>query len=137
MPPGAFFFLFTYFMAPGLIGASFYQKHYSVGSTLLVWWLPMIYSAIKDWREHHFGYESRFSKIWFWCGVWIMSVAYLVFIKKHGIWLQLSIMIIPAIIFIIYFVYLKRRREKHFSEDPDGFKQMASLNFKNENDRKI
>jgi hypothetical protein len=119
MSPGAFYFLFTYLFAPLLISASFYQKHYLVASILLIWWLPMIYSAIQDWRKHHFGYESQFSKAWFWFGVWILSVGYLVLVKKHGIWPQLSIMIIPAIIFIFYFLFLKRGRQNPFSKDPN------------------
>jgi hypothetical protein len=81
--PGAFFFLFTYLIAPFLIGASVFAKHYLVAFMLAVWWLPMIYSAIKDWRGQHFGYESRFSKIWFWTGVCVLSVLYFIVIKKH------------------------------------------------------
>jgi len=107
MPPGAFYFLFTYLITPFLIGASFRERHYLVASALAIWWLPMIYSAIQDWRRHHFGYESQFSKIWFWGGVWILSVVYLVFSKKHTNWPLLAMMVILPIISICYFISRK------------------------------
>ena len=80
---GAFFFLFTYLIAPFAI-----WEWYSIGQrfmalVLVVWWIPMLCSAIKDWREHHFGYESRFSKLWFWIGLPVICLVYLIFFRKH------------------------------------------------------
>ena len=68
-PPGAFYFLSTYFVIPFAICEGYYSRKYVVSTVLAVWWIPMLYSAIKDWRDYHFGYESFFSKIWFWVGL--------------------------------------------------------------------
>lgn len=118
MSPGAFYFLFTYLFAPLLIGVSFYQKHYLVASTFAVWWLPMIYSAIQDWRKHHFGYESQFSKIWFWSGMGILNVVGLVIFRKQIGWPLIAMMLVLPIIYGCYFVSRKWNGSKVSNHNP-------------------
>lgn len=118
MPPGAFYFLFTYLFAPLLIGASFHEQRYWVATTLAIWWLPMIYSAIQDWRGHYFGYESQFSKIWFWGGMGILNVVGLVIFRKQIAWPLLAMMLILPIISICYFVSRKCKGSEMPNRNP-------------------
>jgi hypothetical protein len=81
VPSGAFFFLLTYLLAPVLICESLVGRQYPVTVLLGVWWGPMIISALRDWRNHYFGYESRFSKCWFWIGICVIGLLFVVFPK--------------------------------------------------------
>jgi hypothetical protein len=80
---GAFYFLFTYIIAPILVWVCYAEGNFLFALLWTAWWMPMIVSAVCDWRWHHFGYESRFSKIWFWGGVFTISLIHLIFFKTH------------------------------------------------------
>jgi len=68
MPPGAFFFLYTYVGTPVLIGLFVAKAQYLAASIFAIWWIPMICSAISDWRSNYFGFESKRSNVLFWVG---------------------------------------------------------------------